>query len=63
MHIQPSELDNMEYYEFQYLVKELLDHLKRENDANKGQQEQQSSMMGNMKMPNMKIPSMKMPKM
>lgn len=63
MHIQPSELDNMEYYEFQYLVKELLDHLKRENDANKGQQEQQSGMMGNMKMPNMKIPSMKMPKM
>lgn len=63
MHIQPSELDNMEYYEFQYLVKELLDHLKRENDANKGQQEQQSGMMGNMKMPNMKIPSMKIPKM
>jgi|TARA_R110002073_G_scaffold308346_2_gene478275 hypothetical protein len=53
----------MEYYEFQYLVKELLDHLKRENDANKGQQEQQSGMMGNMKMPNMKIPSMKIPKM
>ena len=63
MHIQPSELDNMEYYEFQYLVKELLDHLKRENEANKGQQDQQSGMMGNMKMPNMKIPSMKIPKM
>ena len=63
MHIQPSELDNMDYYEFQYLVKELLDHLKRENEANKGQQDQQSGMMGNMKMPNMKIPSMKIPKM
>jgi hypothetical protein len=53
----------MEYYEFHYLVKELIDHMKRESDANKGQQEQSSDMMGNMKMPSMKMPSMKMPKM
>ena len=53
----------MEYYEFHYLVKELLEHMKRENEANKGQQDQASGVMGGMKMPNMKIPSMKMPKM
>jgi|TARA_B110000908_G_C10199093_1_gene424471 hypothetical protein len=53
----------MEYYEFHYLVKELIEHMKRESDSNKGQQEQSSDMMGSMKMPNMKMPSMKMPKM
>jgi hypothetical protein len=53
----------MEYYEFQYIVKELLDHLKREADANKGQQEKQSAGMGGMKMPNLKMPNIKIPKM
>ena len=53
----------MEYYEFHYLVKELIDHMKRESAANEGQQAQSNDMMGNMKMPSMKMPSMKMPKM
>ena len=53
----------MEYYEFHYLVKDLLEHLKRENEANQGQKEEASGMMSNMKMPNLKMPSMKMPKL
>ena len=63
LHIQPSELDNMEYYEFHYLVNDLVDHMKMENKQNAGQQEQTNDMMGSMKMPNLKMPSMKMPKM
>jgi hypothetical protein len=54
----------MEYYEFHYLVKDLLDFLQKENDANSSANEQASAStpsMPNMKMP--KMPSMKMPKM
>jgi len=53
----------LEYYEYHYIVKELVDHLKRENEANKGQNEQASSMASGMKMPNIKMPNIKMPKM
>jgi len=51
----------MEYYEFHYLVKDLLEFLKKQNDQNAGQQEQSNEMMSNMKIPNMKIPNMKIP--
>ena len=40
-----------------------VEHMKRESEANKGQNEQQTGMQNQMKMPNMKVPSMKMPKM
>lgn len=63
LHIQPSELENLEYYEFHYLVKDLIEHIKAENKQNEGQQEATSGMMSNMKMPNMKMPNMKMPKL
>lgn len=61
MHIQPSELEAMEYYEFHYLMKDLIDHLKKENDANQGHKDQTGDMMSKMKIPNMKIPNMKVP--
>ena len=51
----------MEYYEFHYLVKDLLDFLQKENESNKQQNEQASA--ATPKIPNMKMPSMKMPKM
>jgi len=63
LHIQPSELEGMEYYEFHYLVKELIEHMKRESENSQGQKDQTDGMMSNMKMPSMKMPSMKMPKM
>tara|TARA_R110002096_G_scaffold65525_2_gene159546 strand:- start:14 stop:175 length:162 start_codon:yes stop_codon:yes gene_type:complete len=53
----------MDFYEFHYLVNDLVEHMKRESEANKGQNEQQTGMQNQMKMPNMKVPSMKMPKM
>jgi hypothetical protein len=63
LHIQPSELENMDFYEFHYLVKDLVDLMKKEAEANKGQSEQQQGMMSKMKTPNIKLPSMKIPKM
>ena len=53
----------MDFYEFHYLVQDLLEHLKKENDANQGQSDQANDMMGRMKMPNMKMPSVKVPKL
>jgi sortase (surface protein transpeptidase) len=61
--MQPSELENLEYYEFHYLMKDLADYLKKKNEAESGQQEQSSDMMSKMKIPNMKIPNMKIPKL
>jgi hypothetical protein len=63
LHIQPSELEALDYYEFHYLVKDLLEFLKKQNEANSGQQEQAGDIMSKMKMPNMKMPTMKMPKL
>ena len=53
----------MDFYEFHYLVVDLVEHMKKEAEANKGQSEQQSNMMGKMKMPNVKLPNMKIPKL
>jgi len=61
LHLQPSELEKMEYYEFHYLVKDLLEFLQKENDANQAQSEQGSDMASKMKVPNMKVPNMKIP--
>jgi len=56
-------LEALEYYEFHYLVKDLLDFMKKENESNSQQNEQQNSAASGMKIPSMKIPSMKMPKL
>lgn len=53
----------MEYYEFHYVVKELIDMIKAENEANKGQNEQAGDMMNSMKMPKFDMPKFNMPKM
>ena len=61
--IQPSEIENIEYYEFHYIVKELIEMIKAENEQNKGEKDQADSTMSSMKMPNLKMPSMSLPKM
>ena len=61
--MQPSELERMEYYEFHYLVKDLIEHIKEENKQNQGQNDATAGMMSNIKMPNMKMPNISMPKM
>lgn len=63
LRIQPSELNNMEYYEYYYIVKDLIEYLKEKKNAEKGEQDATSNMMGGMKMPSMKIPNMKIPNM
>ena len=63
LRIQPSEIENLEYYEFHYLVKDLIEHIKEENKQNQGQNDATAGAMSGMKMPNMKMPNMKMPKL
>ena len=63
LHLQPSELDRMEYYEYHYIVKDLIEYLKKENEANKAQQDATNGAVGNMKAPNIKVPKMSIPKM
>jgi hypothetical protein len=43
------------------LIKDLTEHLKKESDANKGQQDATGDMMSKIKMPNIKMPNMKTP--
>jgi hypothetical protein len=52
----------MEYYEYFYVVKDLAEFVKKESDAQKGQQEQTGSAMSGMKVPNIKVPKMSVPK-
>jgi hypothetical protein len=53
----------MEYYEYHYIVKDLIEYIKKENDANKSQQEQTSGAMSGMKVPKMNVPKMNVPKL
>mgnify|MGYP000259180810 CR=1 FL=1 len=53
----------MEYYEFHYLVKDLVDFIKKENEANKGQNDAASGAMSGIKTPNIKVPNIRVPKM
>jgi hypothetical protein len=71
--MQPSEIENMYYYEFWYYLKNLSEYIKEKNNQNSDQEEQtaqqQSDMNSKYKMPSMpKVPQMKassikMPKM
>jgi sortase (surface protein transpeptidase) len=67
LHIQPSEIDQLEYYEYWYYVQNLKDHLDKKNKAQKDQEQAQSekystSKYTNPKVPSMNMPSVKMPK-
>jgi len=42
-------------------MKDLVEHLKKENEANQGQKEQTGDMMSKMQIPNMKVPNLKVP--
>ena len=71
--MQPSEIENMYYYEFWYYVKNLSEYIKNKNKQQGEQQEQQASQMSSMKSqykppkmpstPSLKTPSIKMPKL
>ena len=74
LHIQPSEIDNMCYYEYQWMLKDLVDMLKEQNGDKSSSQDEVNEQMETMKsnaskytkgfgnnMPNMG--NFKMPKM
>ena len=73
LRMQPSEIENMYYYEYWYYVKNLSDYIKEKNKQTKDQQEQanerQSSMSSKYKtpkmpkVPTMRTPTLKMPKL
>lgn len=70
--MQPSEIENMFYYEYWYYVRNLSDYIKEKNNQNKEQEEQQAKQQSELsskyktpampKVPQMKAPSLKMPK-
>lgn len=69
--MQPSEIENMYYYEYWYYVKNLSEYIKAKNKQQGEQQEQTDKQMGSMrsqmnpkmpKAPTIKTPSIKMPK-
>lgn len=71
MHLQPSEIDALDFYEYQYYVQNLTEHLKKQNKEEQEQNEQMQEQYGakpktpkigdyGVKMPQM--PGMKMPK-
>ena len=71
--MQPSEIENMYYYEYWYYVKNLSEYIKEKNKQQQAQQEQQESQSSAMrkqyktptmpKVPSIKQPSFKMPKL
>ncbi|MDB9800924.1 hypothetical protein OAB94_00945 [Flavobacteriaceae bacterium] len=70
--MQPSEIEEMFYYEYWYYVKNLQEHIKSKNKQQMDQQEHAESQRSSFKTPQMpkapnmssfKAPSMKMPKM
>ena len=70
LHLQPGEIDNLDYYEYFYYVQNLSDHLKNQQKKEGEQNEQMQEKYGDYKkhIPNMsqykspKMPNIKMPK-
>lgn len=73
LRLQPSEIDNLDYYEYFYYVQNLKEHLEKKNKAQREQEEGANEKMSkykkgmstnpmakNFKMP--KMPNMNMPK-
>ena len=48
LHINPSEIEQWEYYEYQYTINNLVDHLKKEKDKHTQDEEHASEQYGNM---------------
>ena len=72
LRMQPSEIENMYYYEYWYYVKNLSEYIKEKNKKQGDSQEQQSKQMSSMrsqytpkmpKTPKISTPSLRMPKL
>tara|TARA_R110001592_G_scaffold120545_1_gene324914 strand:- start:8253 stop:8468 length:216 start_codon:yes stop_codon:yes gene_type:complete len=67
LHMQPSEIDSLPFYEYEYTVEIFNDILKERKDSelkNQGEANKYntSSMKPNYKHPNIKMPNLKLPK-
>lgn len=64
LRLQPSEVENMPYYEYEYIVQNLVELLKEKQEAEKGQSGDMSAhqMMADAKKNMPKVNSPKMPK-
>jgi hypothetical protein len=65
LHIQPSEIDILPYYEFEYTVEIYNDIIKERNEAEKENNDQlEDKYKSNFKVPNSlpKVPNFRMPK-
>jgi hypothetical protein len=65
LHLQPSEIDALDFYEYQYYVQNLTEHLKKQNKEEQEQNEQMQEQYSTQtpKVPKMSDYGMKMPKM
>ena len=62
-HIQPSELDNMSYWEFEEYIKLMNDRNKEDNKQSKQQEEDYKTQIPKTpKLPNYNIPNFRPPK-
>lgn len=69
LRLQPSEIEDLYYYEYWYYVKNLQEYLKTKNKQQEDQQEQANTQTSSYKtpkmpkVPNLKTPSLKKPKL
>lgn len=64
-HIQPSEIDRLPYYEYEWYVENIQEIQKKEEEERKRQEKAQNKAMPNMnsfKAPNYSLPKMAIPK-
>lgn len=71
-HVQPSEIGQMRYYEYEWILEEIQVIQKEQEKQNEQQQKEMASMrssynpqkmMSNMKMPSMNMPKVNIPKL
>jgi hypothetical protein len=67
LHIPPSELERLEFYRIQYLIKEYEEHVQKENKEYEKQQKATDKSfkppnMGDFKQPKFEMPKFQMPK-
>jgi hypothetical protein len=63
LRLQPSEVEQMPYYEYHYMLDYLIKDIKEQNKREQEQSDSQKSAMGSPKMPKIpKIPSVNIPR-
>lgn len=64
-HVQPSEIDRMPFYEYEYILEDIDNYQKRQQKDEEARAQEYNAMQSQMKMPNMnsfKMPKVEIPK-